>query len=103
MKVDDFLSKIGVKYEDLNSAEKQSLHEFYGAVEQNQLTVEKIKQYVQGMKAGVEEELCKVGLNKEQDTYLKARLRNYMLLEAFLTSPDRAKAALESALAGFKG
>lgn len=102
MRVDDFLQKFGLKYEELTSAEKETLNTMYSAVQNTQLTTEKVKDYISLMKNGVEEELAKSNLDQNQDIYLKARLRNYLMLEAFLTSPDRAKTALEAALAGYK-
>ncbi len=55
------------------------------------------------MKFSVENELSKVGHESRQDIYLKARLRNLMLLEAMLTSPEKAKIRLEQAIAGIAG
>ena len=37
---------------------------------------------------------------KDKNILLKARLRNYLLFEGFLTSPDRAKEQLDQAMAG---
>ena len=64
------------------------------------VTVESIKTYIKTMRDAVETELAVTGLNSKQDTFLKARLRNYMLLEAFLSTPERAKKALEQAMTG---
>lgn len=102
MRIDDFLEKFNVKYEELEAAERDTLHEMYTAVQQTQLTPEKLKDHIAVMKAGVENELAKSDIGKGQDIFLKARLRNYLLLEAFLMSPERARQALEAALAGYK-
>lgn len=98
--IDDILKRFGVKYEDLNSAERETLDTMLGALQQSELTVAAVKNHISVMKDSVEQELSKVGHESTQDIYLKARLRNYLLLEAFLTSPEKARAALERALAG---
>jgi hypothetical protein len=69
-------------------------------LQDNQLNVEKIKEYIASMKEAVEIELCKPNLGKKKDIFLKARLKNYMLLSAFLSSPERARKQLEGALTG---
>ena len=43
-----------------------------------------------------------MGKDLEKDLILKARLKNYVLLEAFLTSPDRAEKALRDSLQNIK-
>lgn len=100
MIIDSILEKYNLKYEDLKPAEKETLNGWMEAIESNQLSVEKIKMYISNMKESVEQELTKVGHESKQDILLKARLRNYILLEAFLTSPDKARKAMELALAG---
>ena len=102
MIIDSILEKYNLKYEDLKPAEKETLNGWMEAIESNQISVEKIKMYISAMKESVEQELTKVGHESKQDILLKARLRNYMLLEAFLISPDKARKAMELALQGMK-
>ena len=52
------------------------------------------------MKSSVSLELSNSKLGKNEDMYLKARLRNYILLEAFLETPEKAQEALDRAIAG---
>ena len=96
----ELLEKAGLKYEDLNAVEKETLNTWMDALQQGQASVEKIKEYVVSMKEGVEVELSKCDLGSKQDIFLKARLRNYSLLVGFLTSPERAKQQMESAIRG---
>ena len=107
--IDELLEKFGLKYEDLNPTEKETFHTMLDAVNKNQLTPEKLKDYVTAMKYSIETELANEPEYKEvfifrvrndKNIYLKARLRNYMLLEAFLLSPAKAKESLERALSG---
>ena len=101
--LDEVLEKFGLKYEDLTIAEKDTLFSWQEALTKNQLTLEGVRTYIGSMRDGVEQELTKVGFGSKEDTFLKARLRNYMLLEAFLTSPEKAKQAIERALSGIVG
>ena len=102
MGIDDILEKYNLKYEDLLEDEKKTLSEWMKNLNNAELTITNIKDYITRMKVTVEEELTKTGLDSKQDLFLKARLRNYMLLESYLESPQRAKKALESAISGIK-
>lgn len=101
--LEEILEKAGLKYEDLNASEKETINVWLDALQKGQLTVEKIRGYISSMKDAVEQELCKHNVGSKQDLFLKARLRNYMLLEAFLSTPERAKQQMESALSGMVG
>lgn len=98
MDTDLFLKKYGLKFEDLNSNEKETYFSMVQAIQESNLTIEKIKEYIKAMRSSVEEELTRYDLGSKQDLFLKARLRNYILLEAMLTTPEKAKKALEDAL-----
>jgi hypothetical protein len=99
--IDELLEKIGLKYEDLNSAERETLNTWTEALEKNKLTLEGVKTYISSMRDAVDQELTKTDYNSKQDLFLKARLRNYMLLEAFLSTPEKAKKAIEKSIASF--
>ena len=99
-RLDVLLERLGVKYEDLNAAEKETLLTWLGALKKNKVTVNSIKTYINRMKTAVEQKLTTTKHNSKQDLFLKARLKNYLLLEAFLTSPEKAREALEKALSG---
>ena len=100
--MDEILKKYGLKYEDLNATEKETLNTWLNALKQGQLTLDKIKDYISTMRDSVEAELTKIGHENKQDIYLKARLRNYMLLEGFLSTPERAEKMMEKSLGGLK-
>jgi hypothetical protein len=100
MKVDDILQRVNLKYEDLTTAEKDTLHSWMDALTKSKVTLEMVKTHIEAMRDSVETELTQVGHNSKQDIFLKARLRNYMLLQAFLHSPEKAQQALDRALAG---
>jgi len=101
--LDQLLEKFGLKYEELKPAEKETLNTWMSALEKGQIDLTKVRTYINAMKDGVEQELTKSDVGAKQDLFLKARLRNYMLLDAFLSTPERAKQQLENALMGMTG
>lgn len=100
MNIDSILERFNLKYDDLNTAEQETLEMWTRSLSSNQISVEIIKKYIDSMKTAVEEELASVSHNNKQDIFLKARLRNYILLRSFLETPDKAKESLEKMLSG---
>lgn len=98
--IDEILQRLNLKYEDLNSEERETLYSWMDALQKNRVTVGNIKKYIKGMKESVENELTKAKIGSKQDLFLKARLRNYLLLEAFLSTPEKAQEAIEKMLSG---
>ena len=114
--MDEILKKLGLKWEDLDTpghaGEKEQLRLWLEALQKNQLTTDKIKDSLTSMRYAVEQELVDEPeiiwvlfifprVNRKH-IFLKARLKNYMLIEALLTSPERAKAMLEQMLSNIK-
>lgn len=108
---DQILEKLGIKYEELNDVERETLNSWVQSIDSNQITIEKIREYIELMKAGVETQLIdepefnyififKVPNRKQ--ILLKARLRNYLLLEQFLLTPEKAKQNIERMLANIR-
>ena len=100
--IDELLKKYGLKYEELTPDERTTFHSMLDAIQEKSLSVEKIKEFVTNMKYAVEQEIVKTTNGSKQDFFLKARLKNYMLLEAFLSGPEKAKKALELSLSQVK-
>jgi len=100
MNVDDILKPTGLDYEKLTNEERETLHSWLNVLNKSKLTLEGVKTYIASMKDAVEKELTKHTLDYNQDVFLKARLRNYLLLEAFLSTPEKAKQAIERQMAG---
>jgi hypothetical protein len=97
MNFDDLLSAIGVKsYDELTPDEKQTYQKWYETMNTRAVEKEDILDFVRIMKVSVEKELANHSLTKEQDLFLKARLKNYVIFEEFLSTPDRARKALEN-------
>lgn len=100
MNLDKLLEKVGLTYEELTSAERDTLGTWMESLSKSKISISSVKDYISSMRDAVELELTKTDLNSKQDLLLKARLKNYMLLEAFLTTPEKAKEALERAISG---
>ena len=101
--IDEILNKFNLKYSDLNTQERETLNNWLKALSKKELTLIKVREYLATMRTSVEKELTDIGHDSKQDIFLKARLRNYMLLEDFLNTPEKAKEAMERALAGLGG
>lgn len=106
--MEELLNKLGMKYDDLNKDEKATLSTWMASLQTSAMTIDKIREAIQAMKFSVENELIDtpehiffIFPNRKQ-ILLKARLKNYMLIEAFLTSPERAKQAIEQAILSLK-
>ena len=90
------LESFGIKdYDKLNSAEQETLRNWVAKVEKATITLEDVKKGIVVMREMVEAELVKHETQGRKDIYLKARLKNLILLESILNRPDRARAALE--------
>lgn len=103
----EILERVNLKYEDLNKAEKETLQRWGGELKQKTVTLSTVKDNINAMRSGVERELIdepefnyififKVPNRKQ--ILLKARLKNYMMLEALLDSPKKAQEALDQAI-----
>jgi|WetSurSiteA1Bulk_404760.scaffolds.fasta_scaffold03796_4 hypothetical protein len=111
--IDELLEKFGLKWEDLDSkghsGEKEYLLSMLSAVENNQVTLQTFRDHVASMKSYVEQQLVNepefnyifiFKVPNRKQIYLKARLQNYLLMEAYLSTPDQAKKALEAQIKG---
>lgn len=106
------LSKLGVKsYEELNESEKATFDNMVRTLEGKTLTLENVRDYVHQLKNAIIDQLIKEPeytnvfifkvLNR-QHVFLKARLRNIVLIDNMIHSPVKAKKSLESYLANIK-
>lgn len=100
MNIDKLLEKAGLTYEELTSAERDTLGTWMDSLQKSKISISSVKGYIASMRDAVEMELTKTDLNSKQDLLLKARLKNYMLLEAYLSTPEKAKEALNRAISG---
>jgi hypothetical protein len=105
------LDKFNINYEDLNPAEKETLEQWQQALERNQLTVEGIKDYLKSLIEAVEKEIIELKevtsfwtylYGWKKDFYLKARLKNYLMLYDFISAPEKARKSIEQSLNNLK-
>ena len=101
--IDEIEERTGRKVEELNEIEKQTFFEMVSVIEKSQLTPEKFRDYIISMREAVEMDIVKEPAFKRIFIFkvenlklikLQARLQNYLLIEAFLVSPSRAKERL---------
>ena len=96
--LDKILEEQGLNYEDLNAMERETYNKANFSIQA--LTVADVKNYVASMKASIALQLAQT---PEDDTnkniLLKARLQNYVLLEAFLERPEKAEEAIRKQFA----
>lgn len=121
MDVDSLLKKRGLKFEDLEPEEQETLNTWLGALDRGQINIPVVREHVSKMRDSVAQSLSEldevpndwltvvcfliplIGIirkwySDQHRVMLTARLRNYILLEAFLSSPEKAKRAIEKAI-----
>ena len=112
MSLTDKLEEKGIDIDKLNSVEQETYLKMLGEVQKAQMTPEKLKSYVSTMREAITNELIKepefnyifiFKVANRKQILLKARLQNYILLESFLLSPEKAKQALEDMIANVGG
>jgi len=105
---DDLLKKYNVSMNDLTPDEMESFFNLLKATETRELDLPKVKVYLRDLITALEREIVKTdewepyffGMFRRESRkhlYLKARLNNYLTLEDFVTSPERARRVLEEA------
>lgn len=121
-KMDEYLKKYGLKYEELNSAERTTLKNWQESLNTNPMTIRSVYGYIKNLRVAVEQELdtfrketppnflsllalllpfygiVKKWYQDEHKVYLEARLHNLLLIESFMIGPARAKQAMDRAV-----
>ena len=107
--VDKILQRVNLRYEDLNRTERETLESMNESLAKNQVTLDTWKEALTNMRDSVEIELIDEPefiyififrfVNRKQ-ILLKARLKNYMLMLAFLDRPKKAQQAIDRAISG---
>lgn len=116
--MDDVLESLGihlpdgVKFDDLTTAEHDTLSQWLSSLQKQELTLVDVRTYLEKMRDAVEDKLSDTPETEtiflffqrpnRESVILKARLKNYMLLLAFLYSPERAKRALQKTIDGMQ-
>lgn len=109
--LNQLLDKYNLKYEELNPTERETLNNWLNNLSSRQITLQDVKDYVAQLISAVEREMAEVKestsfwtflFNWKKDFYTKARLKNYLMLQDFLTSSDRAQKYIEQSLNNLK-
>lgn len=97
--MDDILGILGIKgvedYDDLTPDEQETYRAMLDIVQSGSISLEDFKKHVHSMRQSVEYELSSHERNDRKDLLLKARLKNYLLFEAFFEKPERARDMLK--------
>ena len=104
--MESWLQELGIKdYDELTSVERETYEKMLEIAQSSQISLEDYKGYVKGMRESVENELASIEdfiyvfifkrVNPKQ-VLLKARLKNYLLMESFFDRPERARKLLDS-------
>lgn len=101
------LERLGLSYEDLNEAEKQTLTTWVDSAAKKEMVVADVREHIRNMIYAVEAELADTEeftwvfvwrVVNPKSVMLRARLKNYIMLEAFMATPERARSWMEQHL-----
>ncbi|MFZ2882221.1 MAG: hypothetical protein WA019_04050 [Candidatus Moraniibacteriota bacterium] len=92
--LDEIVEKLG-GYDQLKPDEKTTYQEHLKIIEGKPISVDDTKAFVRNMINVIEKALVDTKEYSPESRSLKARLKNFLVLEQFLYSPERARAALE--------
>ena len=95
--VDDILTKLGHKVEDLDAEEMEIYNQWDAQLTDaaRGVSIEDVKNYVDQLKDVVETKLTEIKHDSKEDLFLKARLKNLLLLDALLSSPEKKRKVVE--------
>lgn len=99
--LDQYLKKKNLKFEDLTQDEKDTYLSWVKALEGKSLGLEDVRNYIRFMKSSVAATLADTKEeDREANLLLKARLKNYILLEDMLSGPEKASQAVAKYIGG---
>lgn len=111
MQIQPLLEKFNLTFDDLNEAERKTLISWMEDLSKKTLTLEGVKFHVTALVEAVQHELAGIEepktlwgwlFQRKRDVYLKARLRNYVMLRDFLTGPERAQTWIETQVSSLR-
>jgi hypothetical protein len=94
--IDEFLHERGIKdFDDLRPDEKESYFKLLELAESSNITLQDLAYHTKVMRQSVELALATEKLTHDEDLFIKARLKCYLIFESFFDKPERAKKMLE--------
>lgn len=109
---DEILERLGLKYEELTEDERNILDQWVSVLDSGEVSVSRVRDYIATMKDLVIEKLVDepefnyifiFKVPNRTHLLLKARLKNYTLLEAMLSTPEKAKEKIEQHIMAIAG
>ncbi len=107
----ELLDKFNLKLDDLTEPERKTYFDWIQRLSKQQVTLEDVKAFVPRLIAAVNEELAGLSepkhfwhlrFQRKRDLYLKARLKNLLMLNDFLSGPEKAQKWVEQQLSTIK-
>lgn len=92
--LDKYIDTLG-GYDKLSEEEKRIYRSQLEVIQGKSLTIEDLKTFIRNMISAIELSLSDTKEGSHNSRHLKARLKNALVIEAYLFSPERAKKALE--------
>ena len=92
--IQKILEKLGLQYEDLSHAEKETFLEYDVVLSTPKIEIKDIEKFVADQRVSISKQLASYKNSKDKDLFLKARLRNIDLLEVFILAPEDNKKRL---------
>lgn len=123
--MDKILEPFGLTFDELTEDEQKTYTQWLGNLKKNEVTLDDVKSYITSLRESVETEITAmqetsgswlsflpmliplIGIVRkwyadQKKVYLEARLRNLILIEAFVYRQERAEHALEKLIATVK-
>jgi len=102
MIISDLLKDMKIDPKSLTEEEVKTLQKWQSEETTRPRTTAEIYEHIRTMILAVEEELAKNEHSEKRDTYLKARLQNYLVLKNFIEYPEKAREYIEKQLQNLK-
>lgn len=99
---DQFLNKLGLTYEKLSPDEKETYLKMLEVSDAKPIEPSDLVSFLNDLITGIQNNLFDSKEGSIESITLKARLKNAIVLQSFLLSPQKAKEKLENYYKNFK-
>lgn len=96
--MEEILKARGLTWDDLSAEERETAYVWDKALKEQNLTLDRVREFIKTLLYQTQIAVAKHSLTDKEDLFHKARLLDLMLLDAFLTSPQKTKAHIEMML-----
>jgi len=98
MTITEILTKLNLNFEDLNASEKETYQNWEETLRGKEITIDVLKEFIKSQIEIIIDNIAVPNISKNEEDILKAQVRNYKTLLAFINYPERSKAFLENHL-----